>query len=537
MINLFKLDGLVLKCFHNFKYSSMLSVYSNSSTTLSKFSQIDFKMSTLLVCLCFQFIIGASTEKALVFKVEHNVLDVSEDKLRDSSSHRLFACAAFTEKEKQFNEKNSFSGNGIFSRPSSEVKAALFNGTAMKDLCENPYQPAVVYDSMNDEYLIGYEVYDRTGGNLKICSFNSNIYGALQSVNPKNYTLSKKPEDYSIAARYSDRRHTKFRFYDDHSELVFCWAPVLSIHTPAYDKKWIHLRYQRVDDTKGECNDYGSWDKELEFIFSEQNQAENLKDIPSLLSLPGNSTEISCGQPFGCLEKYQIMPSWHFHSNSSKIASCVAMNIIPVWKSIANKQLKKVDRFIKFVASTFCRGGGHPSIYHEYEVELIFGVFDIMKSSYENSSDEPREIYLSNTERTRMMAIPEVIYRIIRVRFPLGVVASDYSSDLDKLEWHTTAATVIIHNNLNSGHFQRLCGKENELSGWDKITNEDARTGVTYVCPLTKELGERLGIRKNLTNDKISPLHVDNAPVAVKRYSLDFKDLLDKYRSVLSAYE
>ncbi|XP_065216259.1 uncharacterized protein LOC135842638 [Planococcus citri] len=491
-------------------------------------------MLILLVCLCFQFIIKASTEKALVFDVGRNdEVDLSEGRFRDWYN-RLFACAAFTEKEKQFNEKNSISGNGIFSRPSSEVTAALSNGTAVKDLCENPYQPAIVYNSKNNEYLIGYEFYDRTGSAyLKICDYNSTIYGALQSVNPKNYTLGEKPEDYSIAARYSEGRRTKFRFYDDQSELTFCWASVLSIHTPANDKKWIHFMSRWIPKSKmnGECKDHGLLDKELEFIFSEQNQAEILKDIPSLLSLPGNNTEISCGQAFGCLEKYQIKPLWYFHTNSGKIASCVAMNIVPVWKSIANKQLKKVDQFIEEVACKFHCGPGFQSINYRIEVEFIFGVSDIMKSSYENSSDEPREIYLSNTERTRMMAIPEVIYRIIQIGFPLGIQSGEYADQINDPEWYTAAAAVIVHNNLNSGHFQRLCSRENELSGWDQIKNEDARTGITYVCPLTKELGERLGISKNLTNDELPPIHLNNAPVALRRYVLGFKDLRPDERS------
>ncbi|XP_065216258.1 uncharacterized protein LOC135842637 isoform X2 [Planococcus citri] len=463
----------------------------------------------ILAPLCFQFITEARSEKALIFNVIGGQLDSTE-----FTQCGLTACAPFTEKEKQFNEKISLSGNSVFGR--AFPGAGKTPSRVEKDVCENPFQPAVVYDAKNNTYLIGYELYYKSGKIRLECDF----YNSLKPVDQKNYTISSKPKDNSLAAKYQEADNTKFCFYNDPSVLVFYWITVLSINFTGHDKKWIpfnrdQYNYMRKHDhPTGECKDY-LVDEEIESIFSEQNQAEVLKDIPSLRSLPVSDSEMTCGQSYGCLDKWQIIPLWHFHTSSAKLASCAAINIVPVWRSILNEQLKKVDRYIHSVVKHF-RQERYRS---KHEVNMIFGVSEIMKYNYENGANDGQEIHLTNTEQTRTMAIPEIIYRIVQYRLPKDF---DY---LGHPEWFTAA--VIVHNNLNPANFQRLCTPESELNGWDKIKNEDPKTGITYVCPVTKEIGERLGVLSNLTSNELPPLHLDKVPTIGKKYYVSFEDNRD----------
>ena len=72
-----------------------------------------------------------------------------DDKIKSSFT----GCPASTERETMFNDNISITGKSIFLRNAngSEENITL-------NICDHPIEPAMVYNSKNHKYEIGYEV-------------------------------------------------------------------------------------------------------------------------------------------------------------------------------------------------------------------------------------------------------------------------------------------------------------------------------------------------------------------------------------------
>ena len=143
-----------------------------------------------------------------------------------------------------------------------------------------------------------------------------------------------------------------------------------------------------------------------------------------------------------------------------------------------------------------------------------------------NTPNELHEIYLSDPENSKMIPVPNIIYRIIEY-----VRLRRLEDDAKPTQWerYRYAAAIIIHNNpAPISDDERLCAKESILSGWSKICNEDPRTGVTYVCPVTIELNDKLSAYENLTSSEIlQPLHLNAIPCSYNVTHYDPTDRID----------
>ncbi|XP_065218606.1 uncharacterized protein LOC135844372 [Planococcus citri] len=445
-------------------------------------TQSVFLFKFYLIYSYFNFVSVVRSEDALLYSLKHctRTLDIEETPC-------LTACPATYKRERKFNDEVSISGKSLFLRnfyPSDdegpyEIKL---------DICNTSFEPVTVYDSKHDKYQIGYELYywHKEKEDMEIRSIHQNYYDQYRAVNmtqnirDKVTHFMKPPNDLFI--KYVDGPNTKFNLADGSQTLVFHWIPVFSVDYSRY-KRRVRLTYNAhlneefqpdLNSTIPTCDDFNLEDEDMTDLFSEENQEKCLKDIVTeTFEDKTSSQNMACGQSYGCLEKSQIIPLWYFSSRSTQLASCKLMNIMPVWKTIAEGQLRKVDQYILAILNTW-REDLKIDKDHTFG-EIIYGTWSALKLPTKNNPYKPQEMYLSNTERNQVVTIPKIIYRIVSV-------------------WWRGVA-IIIHNDLSRiDDKQRICTKEEYVKGWENITNEDSTIGLTYTCPLTKEVDYRLGI-------------------------------------------
>ncbi|XP_065224137.1 uncharacterized protein LOC135848227 [Planococcus citri] len=446
------------------------------------------------------------SEKALIFSPSLNepqdLCSVPGDELTFTV---ILACPATSQKEKQFDEKVSLTGHSLFYREFHPKHKLVEN--IQQDICEKSFEPVMVYDHTRDEYKIGYELYYDDAKVPEFNSCNGTCYHSYQlaqmAKNQTNHELTNQTAPTSdLVIKYEDGHKLKFNFTDGSQTLVFHWVDVLTLKSSGNNKRIVNsLTYTSwIYNLSSTCQYYNPSD---ENIYSEQNQEIHLKDIfvqPS----PSNETNhvnISCGQAYGCLVNAQIGSLMHFLSSAERLASCSHMNMIPVWKTIAEGQLLKVDAYTMALDALFI------------PYRKILGVSGVLKMRKASNPDESREILLSDCEHRTVIHVPKIIYRIIEYqRVQCG-------NDVDKSQWviNQHAAVIIIHNDpslVQISDDQRLCDRQSTLTGgWETIINDDPRTGLTYVCPMTPELNDELGAYEDsITAETFQPLNVDAVP-------------------------
>lgn len=113
---------------------------------------------------------------------------------------------------------------------------------------------------------------------------------------------------------------------------------------------------------------------------------------------------------------------------------------------------------------------------------MIFGVSGILKLPTKTNLNK-QELYPSNTQTNQTIPIAKIIYRMLA----FGNASPTYS------------IAIIIHNDPNFiSNEHRICQKDDEILGWERITNADPKIGLTYVCPITKEVIRKLGAYDNI---------------------------------------
>ncbi|XP_065224559.1 uncharacterized protein LOC135848554 isoform X3 [Planococcus citri] len=302
--------------------------------------------------LCVLFVTEVRSKKALFFNLKTKALD---DVCHDENGYKkcpsyLTACSASTPQEEQFNENISLSKGCVFSRLIYAENESERN--IIRNFCENSFDPVMLYDSKDDEYEIGYELYFEDG-KLNMTDKTYDIYKSVIRKNSKyeinNQTISANASGFVI--KYEDEKNVKFSFTDPSRTLVFYWIEVLAIiclkhrKRTKFDNCWNGLLYFSFNNLKDECENYGLSDDDV-YSYSKGNQKKCLEDILAPLGLFEGNPDLSCGQPYGCLSRSQIIPLWYFVSSSARLASCSHMNIIPVWKSIADGNLRRVDLYL-----------------------------------------------------------------------------------------------------------------------------------------------------------------------------------------------
>ncbi|XP_065218500.1 uncharacterized protein LOC135844277 [Planococcus citri] len=325
--------------------------------------------------LCF-FVTEVRSEKALLLNIHDgsywgDLADVWHN--NTASEYRcedkyIAACPASSPLEQQFDKDVSLTKQSVFSRLILWRNQSLEDSDV--DFCEKSYEPAMIYNSRTKEYEIGYELYFfRNESELEYSTKDD--YHNYKTVNKEKHTYNI--EDQTIfngtsefVIRYEDVNHIMFNFTNGYPSLAFYWIHILSIKCSKNNKHVVFKgNIRNLGNLKDQCKNYRFADEEL---YSKTNQKKCLKDIlvPSS-SFKGNP-DLSCGQPYGCLTPSQILPLWYFASISSvRLASCSHLNLIPVWKSIAEGNLRRVDLFIGAIIK---KSNGN---------EVIFGVNGVLK--------------------------------------------------------------------------------------------------------------------------------------------------------------
>ncbi|XP_065216301.1 uncharacterized protein LOC135842667 [Planococcus citri] len=482
--------------------------------------------SIILYILCVSSV-RVLSKKALLFSTKITV--VLEDVCRKDGDRILFtylaACPAFTHQERQFNQDVSLTQRSVFSRRIFAKNGSFKNIDT--DFCEKSFKPAMLYDRCEKQYEIGYEVY-YNDGEIPHEWYSANRkdkYYCLKSVNTKK-PKHKIIENRTIAIttselvdRHEDNMNVKFNFKNGSRTLAFYWINVLSIKR-CKNKKKVHLKdsYMKRSSQDNELSNFQdkceNYQQNVDNVYLKKNQKNLLKDVLAPSSLFEGNPDLSCGQPYGCLTPSQIIPLWFFSKNSARLASCSHMNVIPVWKSIADNNLKKVDLFL--VATYKCSN----------KCDVVFGTSGVLKMKISSFPNVTRKMYLSNAKRDRIVEIPRIIYRVVRV----------------DLKWQYTDefiyayAAIILHNDPTAvPDTDRLCNKSDAPTGWEKIFNDDPRTGLTYVCPMTEALNNKLGAFDSVQKYETHPLNM-NAVGYIKFFEGD-DSFIDEAEGINSYFE
>lgn len=468
---------------------------------------------TLLVIFSLA-VTKSKSEEALLLDLLYGDFEDIGDVSDEKCSNLLTACPAFTQQEKEFDEKVSLSGNSLFSRfvyPGEEYVKNID-----LDICDKPYKPVMIYNIERDKYEIGYELYHEDSEDINFHSLDEPYDNYRPVRNSKNYPYYEilnqptPPSDFVTVCE--DGPRVGFNFTDGFAVLIFHWRYVFDVKSSGYNKKVSNFvgGPTFTHDQPIKCEGY-YLHKQDGNIFSEKTQEIYLKDIlaPEAKPNPGFGSKLFCGQSYGCLENAQIIPLQYFDTHAEKIASCSHMNMIPVWKTIADGQLRKVDLFTIALDETI------------NAAEKVFGVSGILRMKKKTGPTEPQELFLSDPEHQKTIPVPKIIYRIIehiRLRRP-------NTAEPVKMERIRYAAAIIIHNDPSPvPDTERLCKKESGLVGWDKIINEDSRTGLTYVCPVTAELNEKLGAYDHITSEMFQNLNLNAVPYSSDLTRYDPKD-------------
>ncbi|XP_065219114.1 uncharacterized protein LOC135844720 [Planococcus citri] len=460
-------------------------------------------MNPLIFSIVCFFVTEVRSKKALLFSLaiddyQAGIEDVWHNNTASQYSRKykyIAACPASSPLEQQFNKDVSLTKQSVFSRLILWRNQSLTDSDL--DFCEKSHEPAMIYNSLTGEYKIGYELYVFTNETIYQYSSTKNDYYYYRTVNTKklpyeieHQTIFNGTSEFVI--RYEDDYDIMFNFTNGYPTLSFYWINILSIKCSKHNK---HAKFDdlyHLYNLNDECKNYRPGDE----LYSRKNQKKCLKDIlvPSS-SLKGNP-DLSCGQPYGCLTQSQIIPLWYFASSSAKLASCSYSNVIPIWKSIAAGNLRRVDFFVA-------------AIVKEIVDEVTFGVHGVLKMMVPGGS---RKMYLSDNKEDRVVEIPKIIYRIIRF-----------------VGFHTCSnhiAVIVIHNDPSGVRdTDRLCDKNDTLiHTWDKIINDDPKTGLTYICPMTADLEKKLDV--NCCGiDKLNLAKVPHRmPYSQEWYCSEFED-------------
>ncbi|XP_065218497.1 uncharacterized protein LOC135844273 isoform X2 [Planococcus citri] len=465
--------------------------------------------------LCF-FVTEVRSEKALLLNIRDegywgNLEDVwhNNTKTRHWGIQKykvIAACPASSPLEQQFNKDVSLTKQSVFSRLILWRNHSLTDNDV--DFCEKSYEPAMIYNSLTGEYKIGYELYFFRNETEFRYSTKDDYYN-YKKVNAENHTYNIGNQTIfngtsEFVIRYEDDNNILFNFTNGYPTLGFYWINVLSINCSKNNKHLIFDQYLGDrENLKDECKNYRLADEEF---YSKENQKKCLKDIlvPSS-SFKGNP-DMSCGQAYGCLTPSQILPLWYFDSSSARLASCSHINLIPVWKSIAEGNLRKVDLFVAAIIKNSIRVGD----------EVIFGVNGVLKMMVPTGW---RRMYLSDAKGDRIVEIPKIIYRIIRVE-ALGC---------------SHFAVIVIHNDPSAvPDADRLCDKNDTLiRTWEKIISDDSKTGLTYVCPMTTFLEKKL----DLNCCGMNKLNLAEVPCRQREWSDEWWSYENREEIVNSSFE
>ncbi|XP_065222657.1 uncharacterized protein LOC135847149 [Planococcus citri] len=468
-------------------------------------------MNPLIFSILCVFVTEVRSKKALLFNLKTRALDdVCHENGDKKCPSYLTACPASTPQEKQFNENISLSKHCVFSRLIYAENESERN--IILNFCENPFEPVMLYDLRHDDYEIGYELYFEDG---KI-SMTDKTYQYYKSVirkksksEIKNETISANASGFVIS--YEDEKNVKFNFTDGSRTLAFYWIKVLSIKCSKQGKRSnSHFSYSYLDylylssqNPTDECANYGLSDDN---VYSKENQKKCLKDISAPPALFEGNPDLSCGQPYGCFVRSPMIPLWHFKSSAARIASCSHMSSIPVWKSIADGNLRRVDLFL--IAA--CQ---------HLDGDVIFGVSGVLKMKTSTGNNVTRKMSLSTSKHNRAITIPGILYRIFRI-------------NSRKQDGDPHVAAIIIHNDPAADpKTDTLCSET--LSGWYKIDNDDVKTGLTYVCPMTFELNKKFGAYDGITMYDIEPLNLDAIPYY---YSYTYPSVDENEAETINSY-
>ncbi|XP_065205868.1 uncharacterized protein LOC135835533 [Planococcus citri] len=492
----------------------------------------NFKLCVNYLCpiiwLFCGFILVDSNEQALIFNADFQIFDN-----KPTEGPLCFtACPAKSDEEIKFNKTKSLAKNSLFLK---NVLNPFLEYDKLLTKCEYPYKPSMLFRKYSEEFEIGYEIYfdgelhkkkglliytkdqfssvEKAKENYKPKSPRKRIIrkstrllrkrsgspdgtksgsdsenekevqpqsGPDETMKDTNAATGSESATKEVAAEADNTKN------EEKSETEKDWEKSLAIY-------WLRIfnfifDIERFGPTEFEYSvdvgidtnnaDYQCPGYEVDKVlyedvdFTSIYEKKNQAGILSGLSPFSKSTDIDrCGNQYGCFKQHQVIPHYYYHTRASKDATCFAVNTLPVWESISDGFLKKVDRYLYEISQVL-----------DSKVTITTSTINVL--SY-RAHVRQREIYM-DFEKKRVPA-PKIIYNV------LEQVKNGEKYNL----------IVVTHNDpVPPTQIQRICPPEASdkihyekvNSSWEFLVNENPETGITYPCPWVPAALDNLGI-------------------------------------------
>ncbi|XP_065225098.1 uncharacterized protein LOC135848930 [Planococcus citri] len=465
---------------------------------------IFFQIFVILWCFS-NYPVAVYSENALVYNWKYKKID--ELKLdNETCQYCITACPPSSDLEEKFDQNDSVArmGSSLFLK---KIYPDNVHRRDMEvDICNESFKPVMIWDTKEILHRIGYELYyneeQKQGSQFELKCDKHDEFRRI--VDGKPHILRPFPTSQNVSMhKDKDNKNTVFEIQLDgvNQKLVFYWLPVLSIKSwiselivqskynhrqITFEKDVINIYPQERMIT--ECKDYNLGADSQNVLQDQMNEEQSLKQIQELPSPPTNKPTTICKQSEDdCMKMTQIMPMLFLNTTASKLATCTYLNLAYIWKSVANGQLKKIDRYLY----------GMHRIWHSYNMKISFGITGEMDLDIESISAYTPSINLSKVKTLQNFPNPLIIYRIVRY----------------ELESNIYQTIVVIHNNPNlEASPRRVCSKDEEVGGWGKIKNKLDEPGLTYACPVTNDSLLYLGIDDHDAVSPSDPLELNAFP-------------------------
>ncbi|XP_065225051.1 uncharacterized protein LOC135848895 [Planococcus citri] len=427
-----------------------------------------FSYYITLWCCYYTAKVHSWKQKPLIFNYgTEKLMEVNDN----DDSAKCTSCLTACPDSSRLVKEVSISGYGLILQQVYDAE----NPKKITKICNNLPTPSIIYDTMDEDYEIGYELFYKEGD----VTLSFQIYEELNKVingEPNTEKRALVNNDYISTYYEQEPPNSKFKVQGEQTEImVFYWIPVMTVElNPSTHSRKIFFSTDIINDyfhkeqVASQCDNYylsvGSQISTLkrqsifDWIFSKQPVDENR------------------------LEKTQILPMHMLHTLPGRLATCMYVNVAFIWSSIANGQLQKVDLLLYALYKLW------PS-----NIKIAFGV----ANEYKSEGIDPKLLKRDKENKIFLKyPVPKIMYRMVEWVHETGFI-------------HTIV--IVIHNNLKPVQPEdRICSATDEVLGWDEvknITDTGTTTGTSYTCPMSKEVIDQLGFKEEYVRSPFSLIH------------------------------
>ncbi|XP_065210277.1 uncharacterized protein LOC135838535 [Planococcus citri] len=448
------------------------------------------------IVLCCNFAAYAcvvSKYNALIFdRIKKSLIEVPSNKIPEDANYKQWASACPAEDNndetnKIFNEEKSLYKNALFVR---YIYSEKDQQNFAVNICDKPFKLSIVsFNEISFYSEFGYDIYVDKSDEEKFTLSDKSMYRKFQDemkvlASPTKLTTRLLGIPYNAIKSILKSRGKETIKQD--KEKGFIWIPLFKVKIESGQLR--KIKYDiRMNNRQPliECDNHSLGEemfhnidaKEL-YLKDIQEEAFNEAELPK-------ESKVACKNTYECFEKWSLIPTDQFQFGSSALPTCSNVTTIPIWSSILKRILQKVDDFL-YALSRMA----------EKPLHIIAGVHKHLLLPSKTTLP-PKKLMILKKDGFALY-VPKIIYKMVKLK------SKNTCKEQDPNCW--SGVLIVIHNNPNFKQEHRICenSKTNEL-GWTEITMYEtiSTTGArsksesehTYVCPITKDTLEHIGLK------------------------------------------